>query len=133
MTDRPAIKPLEWSSHEGDGVLTADSVAGEYRVRCHNGDFWIASRDGIPLSNRPYELSSFAKAAAQADYEARILSALTQPERKAEAVAKIGELLSDENALEDAAKAAFTKAQSVYRADHDHFPLKHTRENAHDG
>jgi hypothetical protein len=35
---------------------------------------------------------------------------------------------SFENALEDAAKAAFIKAQSVYRADHDHFPLKHTWE-----
>lgn len=33
-----------------------------------------------------------------------------------------------ENALEDAAKAAFTQAQSVYRGDHDHFPLKHTWE-----
>ena len=33
-----------------------------------------------------------------------------------------------ENALEDAAKAAFIKAQSVYRADHDHFPLRSTWE-----
>ena len=30
--------------------------------------------------------------------------------------------------LEDAAKSAFVKAQSVYRADHDHFPLKSTWE-----
>lgn len=36
--------------------------------------------------------------------------------------------LVTENIVEDAAKAAFTKAQSVYRADHDHFPLKHTWE-----
>jgi hypothetical protein len=34
----------------------------------------------------------------------------------------------NENILEDAAKAAFVKAQSVYRGDHDHFPLKHTWE-----
>lgn len=34
----------------------------------------------------------------------------------------------DENALEDAAKAAFVKAQSVYRGAHDHFPLKYTWE-----
>lgn len=33
-----------------------------------------------------------------------------------------------EQAMEDAAKAAFVKAQSVYRADHDHFPLRHTWE-----
>lgn len=33
-----------------------------------------------------------------------------------------------EIALEDAAKSAFVKAQSVYRADHDHFPLKSTWE-----
>lgn len=32
--------------------------------------------------------------------------------------------------IEDAAKAAFTKAQSVYRKDHDHFPLRNTWETA---
>ena len=30
--------------------------------------------------------------------------------------------------LEDAAKSAFVKAQSVYRSDHDHFPLRATWE-----
>jgi hypothetical protein len=33
-----------------------------------------------------------------------------------------------ENVLEDAAKAAFIKAQSVYRGLHDHLPLKNTWE-----
>lgn len=37
-----------------------------------------------------------------------------------------------ENALEDAAKAAFVQAQSVYRGDHDHFPLKDTWETTSD-
>lgn len=37
-----------------------------------------------------------------------------------------------ENALEDAAKAAFTQAQSVYRSEHDHFPLKHTWETTYE-
>lgn len=76
------VNALEWSSHEGDGVLTADTVAGEYRVRCHDGDLWVASHDGIPLSNRPYELSSFAKAAAQRDFDARIRSALRNDARQ---------------------------------------------------
>jgi hypothetical protein len=34
------------------------------------------------------------------------------------------------NELEDAAAAAFRQAQSVYRADHDHFPLKNTWQTA---
>lgn len=34
------------------------------------------------------------------------------------------------NVLEDAAKSAFVKAQSVYRSDHDHFPLKSTWKTA---
>lgn len=34
----------------------------------------------------------------------------------------------NENIVEDAAKAAFVKAQSVYRGDHDHFPLTYTWE-----
>jgi hypothetical protein len=38
--------------------------------------------------------------------------------------------MKSENMLEDAAKAAFTKAQSVYRANHDHFPLQNTWETA---
>lgn len=36
---------------------------------------------------------------------------------------------ADARALEEAAKAAFRKAQSVYRADHDHFPIVKTWES----
>jgi len=36
--------------------------------------------------------------------------------------------MSGTSHIEPAAKAAFAKAQSVYRADHDHFPLKYTWE-----
>lgn len=38
-----------------------------------------------------------------------------------------------EAVLEDAAKSAFVKAQSVYRSDHDHFPLKYTWETTAEG
>lgn len=39
----------------------------------------------------------------------------------------------EDNIVEDAAQAAFVKAQSVYRADHDHFPLKQTWETTSEG
>ena len=51
---------------------------------------------------------------------------------RAEAVGVLSEI-EIANAMEDAAKAAFVQAQSVYRADHDHFPLKHTWETTLEG
>ncbi|WP_287249012.1 Lar family restriction alleviation protein [Mesorhizobium sp.] len=68
-----AVMGLEWRD-DGDGVWVADTDVGYYAVRCP--DLWIVSRDGNRLVGCPYELCSFAKAAAQADYEARIRSAL---------------------------------------------------------
>jgi hypothetical protein len=68
-----AGKALAWSDHEGDGVLTADTSVGHYRIRW-SGTCWIAARDGTPLSKCPHETASFAKSEAQADYEARVQS-----------------------------------------------------------
>jgi hypothetical protein len=77
-TNEPvAVKPLEWF---GGGTLKAGSVLGTYVIR-HDGDEpeeWSWSMDGHYTRNF-VGTEDEAKAAAQADYTARILSALAQP------------------------------------------------------
>lgn len=65
----------------------------------------------------------------EAGYESRPLFYATPPAPASEPRGEtVRDELSLELAVEDAAKAAFVKAQSAYRADHDHFPLKATWE-----
>lgn len=56
--------------------------------------------------------------------------AIHSPRAEASAAVKVKALseVEIENALEDASKAAFVSAQSVYRGEHDHFPLNQTWE-----
>jgi hypothetical protein len=70
-----AVRPLEWEKQNVDGTLwcTELSVCGEYRVR-HEDDRWLATSPGRLIGI--YKTCDDAKAAAQADYEARIRSAL---------------------------------------------------------
>lgn len=79
------VKPLEWRepSKSTNGCWTAESALGVYSV-CIEGD-WYAVRDKVPRDfyfewcgqDISRDTLETAKAAAQADYEARILSALT--------------------------------------------------------
>ncbi len=80
------VKPLEWVDRHDNPTrpndLIASSIVGQYQIR--------PSADGVYfrlfIPGRPYNDAEvfnavpLAKAAAQADYEARILSALVSPE-----------------------------------------------------
>lgn len=66
------VKKLEWIETGEDFI--AGSVAGEYEI-LRTPEAWTAFRNGQGLS-RHNNSPDDAKAAAQSDYEARILSAL---------------------------------------------------------
>ena len=66
----PQIKPLVWKWYNPPSVWRAGSVIGEYEVDTHGS--WTRTR-GEVIS----KVFDGGKAAAQADYEARIRSALT--------------------------------------------------------
>lgn len=73
-TELPAVKvkALEWQ-HEDDGEYIAQSETGWYHIG-RPASFWNLT---IPSGGVPsFETLEAAKAAAQADYERRILSAL---------------------------------------------------------
>ncbi len=77
-----AVKPLEWREHKGDEFCfhhyDADAIGGSYTIEARaNGrvDLWLPNQ---PVGEAFRTVGS-AKAAAQADYERRILSALSQP------------------------------------------------------
>ena len=75
------VKPLVWSGNEGR------APGGFYRLeRPHGGDVWIIWSQGYVLGGvlygayrQTYPTREAAKAAAQADYEARILAAIEAP------------------------------------------------------
>lgn len=76
-----AVKPLEWESSENTGLEWAESIVGQYRV--HRG-FKADGRSYPPAFRFPRDsewttCGSFedAKAHAQADFNQRILSALS--------------------------------------------------------
>jgi hypothetical protein len=69
----PAVKPLGWESYEPN-VYRAATEIGEYVVS--HGDLHTPFM-GVDSKRRPHKTPDDAKAAAQADYERRILSALT--------------------------------------------------------
>jgi cytochrome c553 len=74
------VKPLEWRPSETDAEL-ATTVIGEYSVFVNvddeRGEWWEAWRERAYLS--AWATEDEAKAAAEADYEQRIRSALIQP------------------------------------------------------
>lgn len=62
------VKPLVWEQSWEEAEIIAFSIVGEYRIQC---DYWWFGPDmEVP------EAADDPKAAAQADYEARIMSAL---------------------------------------------------------
>lgn len=70
-----AVKKLEWRDGYNDSqctIIQADTVGGFYQVRQVDGLVWLDSIGHQTI----YPTVEVAKAAAQADYEARILSAL---------------------------------------------------------
>lgn len=72
-----AVKALQWRDEPvpPSGETLAPSVVGLYCIP-HSGDrFYLRFRDAITLGD--YSTLDKAKAAAQADYEARVLSALS--------------------------------------------------------
>ena len=73
----PAVKPLVWQNFDA-WTFWAESLCGTYYVTERNGT-WIAELKSQGSVRIIYEIDDFdtAKAAAQADYEARIRSALT--------------------------------------------------------
>lgn len=66
------VKPLEWEWYDPPSVWRARSAFGEYEVDTHGS--WTLTRNGSIG-----RVCDGGKPAAQADYTARILSALTLP------------------------------------------------------
>lgn len=64
------VKPLEWKRYD-DGWWEASSIFGDYIIREHYPDWLSPHGTWVDVSD-----IDAAKAAAQADYEARIMSAL---------------------------------------------------------
>ena len=77
----PKVKPLEWVQHPAYQIWRCDTMIGGYKVFAERGVTWdydsATSRDD--KTSRIADTIEAAKAAAQADYEARILAALVQP------------------------------------------------------
>lgn len=96
------VKPLDLSNLLRDAFLAGRGLKDGDKLSDEDQAAWM---EYDPSRLKAYDrLSALSLAAISADREC------------------------PENTLEDAAKAAFVKAQSVYRADHDHFPLKWTWE-----
>lgn len=75
------VKPLEWSvaarDEAGPTRFAAEATQHAYMVECC-GDFWTCSSDETFVEYLEPNGEQKAKAAAQSDYERRILSALDQ-------------------------------------------------------
>jgi hypothetical protein len=72
------VKPLVWLDNTKSGFY-CDTIVGCYAVIAQSRDHFFACFDGISVDNCISHTLEAAKAAAQADYEARILSALDLP------------------------------------------------------
>lgn len=115
----PKVRPLVWV--ERNGVWYAGTIIGEYSVGFDDG-WWCelsgpAHWDWEPSEDRrSYCGPSAAKAAAQADYEARILAALTtQPAPDAQV---IREAAQDLVAFLDAKHQSYVAAKGRNPADY---------------
>jgi len=73
------VKLLDWDNHNGKRYF-AKSVVGEYAVIRHGSHFaLVRPQDSFDGFGYPFEGPAEAcKAAAQADFERRILSAITE-------------------------------------------------------
>jgi hypothetical protein len=77
------VKPLVWGETPNNKMYVADHGAGNYIV-IHDFDGWrwllVNGQEMAGAQDHPVPEKEAAKAAAQADYEARILAALEKPE-----------------------------------------------------
>ena len=78
---RPKVKPLVWYGKPADFYMFADTAFGLYEIGVEHGDEWFSDftdhKSGKLVRLSSWQDGSIApQAAAQADYEARILSAL---------------------------------------------------------
>lgn len=70
------VKPLEWRQFTDDAWVAPTEI-GRYRIYWYGGNDWCSFLEsGNGAFNAASASLEAAKAAAQADYEARILSAL---------------------------------------------------------
>ena len=88
---QPKVKPLVWYGKPADFYMFADTAFGLYEIGVEHGDEWFSDftdhKSGKPVRLSSWQDGSIApQAAAQADYEARILSAL-EPDVQPDAVA----------------------------------------------
>src|SRR6478752_4182689 len=81
----PVVSVLDWREEAipPAGEVLAGSSAGLYCVQLGHADFPLSFRDSLKLGH--FKTLAEAKAAAQADYEQRVLSALTSPPPPAQA------------------------------------------------
>lgn len=82
MTDRPAIKPLEWKKIKVDGEIM-------FRARKPFGSSYYITEllEAYDWNGQTFDTIEAAKAAAQADYESRIRSCLLDKPEAVEGVA----------------------------------------------
>lgn len=75
-----AVKPLEWMVFcSNSGNCSANTALGEYVIQSED-ELWIVYRPHEDAQHgKGHDTLEAAKAAAQADYERRVLSALSQP------------------------------------------------------
>jgi hypothetical protein len=94
---KPRVKPLEWQGMRRDGdadwwINHANTEWGTYSVKYEVGKYALLQATGIVWE--PCESEEAAKAAAQADYERRILSALDLAPVTPAQAAEVLELMS---------------------------------------
>ena len=79
---KPRVKPLVWRQYSPNGNSEAQTTIGQYVVEDHGLNDW-----GVWLNDThdpiigPFNTLEAAKAAAQADYEARVLACFDPPSR----------------------------------------------------
>lgn len=77
LTPKVTVKPLEWRGpFPCNGFKRGRWTAGEFSIQKKDEEFFRVYRDLVDEKDRIYESLEDAKAAAQADYERRILSAV---------------------------------------------------------
>ena len=119
---QPKVKPLVWYGKPADFYMFADTAFGLYEIGVEHGDEWFSDFTDHK-SGKPVRLSSWQDGsivpqdAAQADYEARILSALepaVQPDADAikSAAFEIAVLMEIHAATSSTTKA---KAEDIER------------------
>lgn len=101
---RPLVKPLEW--HEGIAFIRP--TPGFYQVRyLDDVKKWLAFSEALHDDARRFETEAEAKAAAEADYEARVQSAVNFDhidQLEARALAAEAKLAQAVEALNEAAE-----------------------------